>query len=131
MNHILIFQQKKLVISVSAPIKKDGKNVGVIGSDISLDTVVSTILNISLDEGWLAYLIDENGKTIVHKDDKQFNIQNKVYEQIKSDNSLHFAEALDNGNLQLIVYNSIPITNWKLVIQLDKNTLSKKSMKIY
>lgn len=53
-----------------------------------------------------------NGKTIVHKDDKQFNIQNKVYEQIKSDNSLHFAEALDNGNLQLIAYNSIPITNW-------------------
>ena len=120
------FSTKKLVISVSAPIKKDGKNVGVIGSDISLDTVVSTILNISLDEEGFAYLIDENGKTIVHKDDKQFNIQNKVYEQIKSDNSLHFAEALDNGNLQLIAYNSIPITNWKLVIQLDKNTLSKK-----
>ena len=120
------FSTKKLVISVSAPIKKDGKIIGVIGSDIALDTVVNTILNITLDEEGFAYLIDENGKTIIHKDDKQFNIQNKIYEQIKSDNILHFAEASDNGNLQLTAYSNIPITNWKLIIQLDKNTVSKK-----
>lgn len=120
------FSTKKLVISVSAPIKKDGKTIGVIGSDIQLDTVVNTVLNINLDEQGFAYLIDSLGKTIIHRDNKQFNIQNKIYEQIKSNDLLHFDEALDENNPQLIAYSSVPITNWKLVIQLDKKAISNK-----
>ncbi len=120
------FSTKKLVISVSAPIKKDGKIIGVIGSDIQLDTVVNTVLNINLDKQGFAYLIDNLGKTIIHKDDKQFNSQNKIYEQIKSSDALHFDEALDENNPQLIAYSSIPITNWKLVIQLEKKAISNK-----
>ncbi|MDD2896158.1 MAG: methyl-accepting chemotaxis protein [Aliarcobacter sp.] len=120
------YSTKKLVISVSAPVKKDGRIVGVIGSDISLDTVVKTVLNINLDEEGFAYLIDNLGKTIVHKDNKLFNTQNKIYEQIKSNDTLHFDEALDENNPQLIAYSSINITNWKLVIQLDKKAISKK-----
>jgi methyl-accepting chemotaxis protein len=120
------FSTKKLVISVSAPIVKDGKIIGVIGSDISLDTVVNTVLNISIDEQGFAYLIDDSGKTIIHKDDKLFNVQNEIYEQIKSENALHFGEALEQNNLQLIAYSTIPITKWKLVIQLDKQAISDK-----
>ncbi len=120
------YSTKKLVISVSAPIKKDGKIIGVIGSDISLDTVVNTVLNINLDERGFAYLIDNLGKTIIHKNDKLFNTQNKIYEQIKSNDTSHFAEALDENNPQLIAYSNIAITNWKLIIQLDKKAISKK-----
>ncbi len=120
------FSTKKLVISVSAPIKKDGKIIGVIGSDIQLDTVVNTVLNINLDEQGFAYLIDSLGKTIIHRDNKQFNIENKIYEQIKSNDLLHFDEALDENNPQLIAYSSIPITNWKLIIQLEKKAISNK-----
>ena len=120
------YSTKKLVISVSAPIKKDGKIVGVIGSDISLDTVVNTVLKINLDERGFAYLIDNLGKTIIHKNDKLFNTQNKIYEQIKSNDTSHFAEALDENNPQLIAYSNIAITNWKLIIQLDKKAISKK-----
>ncbi|WP_264297943.1 cache domain-containing protein [Aliarcobacter butzleri] len=120
------FTTKKLVISVSAPIKKDGKIIGVIGSDIALDTVVNTVLNINLNEDGFAYLTDFEGKTIIHKDEKELEKQNEIYAQVKSNNSLHFAEALLNNNPQLIAYSNIPITNWKLVIQLDKNTISKK-----
>ncbi|MGE3593083.1 MAG: methyl-accepting chemotaxis protein, partial [Arcobacter sp.] len=120
------FSTKKLVISVSAPIKKDGKIIGVIGSDIALDTVVNTVLNINLNEEGFAYLTDFEGKTIIHKDEKELEKQNEIYAQVKSNNSLHFGEALLNNNPQLIAYSNIPITNWKLVIQLDKNAISKK-----
>ena len=120
------FSTKKLVISVSAPIKKDGKIIGVIGSDIQLDTVVNTVLNVNLGEEGFAYLIDNQGKTLIHKDAKLFNTQNKIYEQIKSDDKLHFDEALDESSPQLIAYSSVPITNWKLVIQLDKKAISNK-----
>ena len=120
------FSTQKLVISVSAPIIKDEKIIGVVGSDIFLDTVVNTILNINLHDEGFAYLIDDLGKTIIHRDEKQLNIQNKIYEQIKSEKTLHFAEAYEEKDLHLVAYSAIPITNWKLVIQLNKNTISKK-----
>ena len=118
------FSTKKLVISVSAAIKRDGKVIGVIGSDITLDTVVKTVLNVNIEEEGFAYLIDELGKTIVHKDEKLFNVQNEIYEQIKSENSIHFSEAIDAGNSQLIAYSEIPLTKWKVMIQLDKKAIS-------
>lgn len=62
------YTTKKLVISVSAPIKRDGKIIGVIGSDIFIDTIVDTILNINLNNIGFAYLLDNSGKIIVHKD---------------------------------------------------------------
>ena len=120
------FSTQKLVISVSSPIIKNNKIIGVVGSDIFLDTVVNTILNINLHEEGFAYLIDEEGKTIIHKDEKQLNTQNKIYEQIKTQNSLHFAEAYEETKPQLIAYSTIPVTNWKLVLQLNKDTISKK-----
>ena len=120
------FSTQKLVISVSSPIIKNNKIIGVVGSDIFLDTVVNTILNINLHEEGFAYLIDEEGKTIIHKDEKQLNTQNKIYEQIKTQNSLHFAEAYEENEPQLIAYSTIPVTNWKLVLQLNKDTISKK-----
>ena len=120
------FDTKKLVISISSPIKKDGKIVGVVGSDIFLDTVVNTILNINLDDKGFAYLIDSSGKTIIHKHDKQLDKQNEIYAQVKSNEALYFGEANDQGNPQLIAYSTIPLTDWKLVIQLDKNAISEK-----
>ncbi|WP_375723028.1 methyl-accepting chemotaxis protein [Arcobacter sp. KX21116] len=123
------YDTKKLVISVSSPIKRDGKIIGVIGSDIFIDTIVDTILNVNLNNIGFAYLLDNSGKIIVHKDKKQIDKQSKVYEQIKSDKSLYFAEANDNGNTQMVVYNTIPLTNWKLLIQLDKNAIVKEIKK--
>ena len=120
------FDTKKLVISISSPIKKDGKIVGVVGSDIFLDTVVNTILNINLEDKGFAYLIDSSGKTIIHKDEKQIEKQNEIYAQVKSNETLHFGEATDQGNPQLIAYSTVPLTDWKLVIQLDKNAISEK-----
>lgn len=120
------FDTKKLVISISSPIKKDGKIIGVVGSDIFLDTVVNTILNINLDDKGFAYIIDSSGKTIIHKDEKQLDKQNEIYAQVKSNEALHFGEANDQGNPQLIAYITVPLTDWKLIIQLDKNAISEK-----
>ena len=120
------FSTKKLVISVFAPIKKDGVIIGVIGSDIALDTVVNAVLNVSLDEQGFAYLVDKEGKTIIHKDDKLFNLPNKIYEQIKSDNPSNFGEALDENAPQLVAFSSVDVTAWKLIIQLNKKSISDK-----
>lgn len=120
------FSTKKLVISVSAPIFKNGEIIGVVGSDIFLDTVVNTILNISINEEGFAYLIDEQGKTIIHRDEKLLNTQNKIFEQLKKENQSNFFEAFDENKLQLVSYGVVPITKWKLILQFDKDAISKK-----
>ena len=83
-------------------------------------------LNVSLDEQGFAYLVDKEGKTIIHKDDKLFNLPNKIYEQIKSDNPSNFGEALDENAPQLVAFSSVDVTAWKLIIQLNKKSISDK-----
>ena len=117
---------KKLVVTVFTPLTKDGKLLGVVGSDIFLDTVVDTILNVKIDNIGFSYLLDEVGTTIIHKDKKELKKKNKIYEQVKTANKLDFGEALDNGVEKLISYSTIPVTNWKLIIQLDKDTIFEK-----
>ncbi|TLS81417.1 methyl-accepting chemotaxis protein, partial [Photobacterium damselae subsp. damselae] len=43
------FDTKKLVVSIFAPLVKDGKTIGVVGSDIFIDTIVDTILKVNLE----------------------------------------------------------------------------------
>ena len=117
---------KKLVVTVFTPLKHNDKLVGVVGSDIFLDTVVNTILNVKIDNIGFSYLLDATGKTIIHKDKEELEKQNRIYAQVKSDKNLHFSEALDNGVEKLISYSTIPVTNWKLMIQLDKETIFEK-----
>jgi len=117
---------KKLVVTVFTPLKHNGKLIGVVGSDIFLDTVVDTILNVKIDNIGFSYLLDELGNTIIHKDKEELKKENELYKQVKSDKKLHFAEALDNGIEKLISYSEIPVTKWKLVIQLDKDTIFEK-----
>jgi methyl-accepting chemotaxis protein len=120
------FSTKKLVISVSAPIIQNDKVIGVVGSDIFLDTVVNTILNININEQGSAFLVDENGKTIIHKDEKKLEKPNELYSQVKENANFAFNEAIEGENTQLVAYDTIPLTKWKLVMKLEKNSISEK-----
>jgi hypothetical protein len=53
---------KRLIITVFAPLKKEGVTIGIVGADIFLDTVVDTILNLKMGDGGFAYLLAEDGK---------------------------------------------------------------------
>ena len=75
---------KKLIISIATPLIIDGKLTGVIGSDIFLDTVVDTILNLKLENSGLAYLIDHNGKILIHKNKSLLNTNSSLFKEMKS-----------------------------------------------
>ena len=70
---------EKLIISIATPLNNKWKVVGVIGSDIFLDTVVETILNIKLPESGFAYLVDEKGKILIHKDKTLLNKNSSLF----------------------------------------------------
>ncbi len=114
---------KKLTISVFAPIVKDNNIIGVVGSDIFLDTIVKTVLNISIEDYGFAYLVDEKGTILIHKDKKKLNKQSTALKSLQGLNK-KFGEI--EG--KLIAFSKIDVANWFLCVELDKD---KAFQKIY
>ncbi len=111
---------KKLVVSVYTPLIQNNKIVGVIGSDIFIDTIVNSILNIDLDKKGFAYLINEKAEIIIHKDKKLLNKKDTLFTQLKNSDKAGFSEIKDKNLEKLVSFSTIENTNWKVLIQLDK-----------
>ncbi|RXJ94637.1 chemotaxis protein [Malaciobacter molluscorum] len=116
------FTTKKLVVSVFYPLMREGKLVGVVSSDIFIDTIVNTILNVKFKKTGFAYLLDEDGKILIHKDKKLLNKQSEVYNSIK-DQETGFGEATYQDKKVLASYSKIPSANWNSLVQLDKKEI--------
>ncbi|NVJ53270.1 MAG: methyl-accepting chemotaxis protein [Campylobacteraceae bacterium] len=116
------FTTKKLVVSVFYPLIREDKLVGVVSSDIFIDTIVNTILNVKFKNSGFAYLLDEEGKILIHKDKKILNTKSSVYEDIKNQEN-GFGEALYQDRKVLASYSKIPSANWYTLVQLDKEEI--------
>jgi methyl-accepting chemotaxis protein len=114
---------KKLIVSVVVPFYQNGNLVGVIGSDIFIDTIVETILNIQLDGLGLAYLIDTQGDILIHKNNKLMNKKDTLFNQVKTEKKLDFGEASQDGITKLVSYSTLKTTNWKLVLEINKEEI--------
>ena len=110
---------KKLTISVYSPIIKDGNVLGVVSSDIFLDTIVKSVLNINISNFGFAYLVSNDGKIIIHKDSKLQNTQAQAFSLVKN-SSNGFGVLNIKGKEQLIAFSKVKTSKWYLVIELDK-----------
>ncbi len=111
---------KKLTISVYAPIIKNDIFIGVVASDIFLDGIVSTVLDINIENYGFAYLVNKDGNTLIHKDKKQINKANTIFKEIMKHKE-HFTEV----NEKLVAFSSIKSTGWLLFVELDKQKAFK------
>ncbi len=59
-----------LIISAAVPVKRDGKLIGVAGSDFSLKTLVEMIKGVDAGSGGFAFLANKSGQILVHPDAK-------------------------------------------------------------
>ncbi|MFK2823033.1 methyl-accepting chemotaxis protein [Arcobacter sp. YIC-80] len=115
---------KKLVISIYTPLVQNGKTIGVVGSDIFIDTIVKSILDVSIEGEGFAYLLDKTGTILIHKNKKLLNKKSSINSLLKPSKNAKFLEIKDENNTEkLIAYNSIKQTDWTFVIELDKNTI--------
>ncbi|MFV0563986.1 cache domain-containing protein [Malaciobacter mytili] len=99
------------------------KLLGVVASDIFIDTIVDTVLNVQLKTTGFAYLLDEKGNTLIHKEKELLEKENSIFKQVKNDEKSGFGEAQYEGKELLVAYNQIPITGWYLQVQLDKKEI--------
>ncbi|MGB5866952.1 MAG: methyl-accepting chemotaxis protein [Arcobacteraceae bacterium] len=108
---------KKLAISIYAPIINDGEIIGVVSSDVFLDTIVKTVLNIDLHDKGFAYLVDNKAEILIHSNKDLIGKVDTVFQ----DNQVQFFEAVHNGKDSLLFTSQVSVTGWKLCIDLDKN----------
>jgi len=111
---------KKLTISIYAPILRAGQVIGVVSSDIFLDTIIKTVLDVNIGESGLAYIISKEGKILIHKNNKLLKKQSEVFKNLSSNKENDFKIINLNGSDKLVAYSLIKPAKWTLVLELDK-----------
>jgi len=110
---------KKLTISIYAPIMQNNKVMGVVGSDIFLDAIVSTVLDINIDDYGFGYLVDENGKILIHKDTQMIHKLNESFQEVINISD-KFAQVEKEEKQKLLAIAQIDSTKWYLTVEIDK-----------
>ncbi|QKF81308.1 methyl-accepting chemotaxis protein [Halarcobacter ebronensis] len=116
----------KLVVSIYYPLKREGKIAGVVSSDIFIDTITNSIKNIKFKESGFAYLVNEKGDILIHKNKKLVNEHKKSesFIKLKQNNTTNFGEINDNNGKELfLAFSPINLTSWYSVVQLDKKEI--------
>lgn len=59
---------RQMVIAIVTPLVRNGKFIGVLSSDIILDTLESSVLDLKVGESGYAFIMDNQGTVLVHPD---------------------------------------------------------------
>ncbi|WP_416413872.1 methyl-accepting chemotaxis protein [Pantoea sp. App145] len=121
----------KLTITFAQPVIKNGETLGVVGSDMHLDTVSDTVGAIHPLAKSFAFLVDSSGRLIAAPQSEvilkslselspslNLNIVHKL-----AGNGGH-AELAINGEQQFIYASPVKGTTWSLVIAVDRNEVT-------
>lgn len=121
-NMYFDYTSDEYAVSIGMPlIDKNGKTIGVIAEDILLSSFYEKIQEIHLKHEGYAYLVDMNGKILVHRDKGLIgqNFNDLTEGEIKIDPSLTKEGSLTytyKDEKKIVVYNSLPGTKWLLVL---------------
>lgn len=71
----------KAVIVVAAPLKKDGKTVGIIGGTVTIDALNAMVKTMKVGETGFAYVVKDNGLVIIHPEQEMAMKANLLKDQ--------------------------------------------------
>ncbi len=114
---------KKYIITAAIPVTtKQGTLKGVVGMDISLDTLSNLIKEVNLDGSGYGFIFDHSGVVLASPDQKEVSTnlhENAVFkdsiDKILENNTGVFSYKNDDGT-QLMLYTTIPSTGWRIAI---------------
>ena len=115
----------QLIISIATPSAKAGQNIGVVGGDLSLQTLVDNIGALKFGGLGYAFLVSADGKVLVHPNkDLVMKTLADMYPKNTPKISNDFSEVEANGKDNIVTFTPIkglPSVNWYLGISLDKD----------
>jgi methyl-accepting chemotaxis protein len=123
----------KPVISVAAPVyNSQDQFIGVVGMDISLESLVSEINNVKIGETGYLILISDQNKVLAHKNldllDTEVSVK-EIADAISSqDNGT--VDYSYNGVDRFAVFHKLEGLNWTALVTLDKGEVDQQTQPI-
>jgi methyl-accepting chemotaxis protein len=115
----------QLIISIATPSSKAGQSVGVVGGDLSLQTLVDNIGALNFGGMGYAFLVSADGKVLVHPDKSLvMKTLTDVYPKNTPKISSDFSEIDVDGKTRIVTFTPIkglPSVNWYLGLSVDKD----------
>lgn len=135
-NPLISLSTNKTAVVIASPIKGiDGKYIGSVGNNISLDYIKKSLENIDISKNSFAILTAKNGTFIVHPDNKllvnkglntETDVLSKTISSLKNEKDGTFKKIVYNGRTKLVSSYNIKEGNWTLTIIADYEDLFKE-----
>ncbi|SDT37669.1 methyl-accepting chemotaxis sensory transducer with Cache sensor [Pseudomonas prosekii] len=113
------------IISIATASKKAGQSVGVVGGDLSLQTLIDTLSARDFDGMGYAFLVSADGKILVHPDKALvMKSLSEAYPQDTPRISSDFSEVEVDGKTRIVTFTPIkglPSVNWYIGLSVDKD----------
>ncbi|QTD32231.1 methyl-accepting chemotaxis protein [Pseudomonas fluorescens] len=113
------------IISIATAAKKAGQSVGVVGGDLSLQTLINTLSARDFSGMGYAFLVSADGKILVHPD--KALVMKSLKEAFPQDTpriSSDFSEVTVDGKTRIVNFTPIkglPSVNWYIGLSVDKD----------
>ncbi|MCF5709969.1 HAMP domain-containing protein [Pseudomonas syringae] len=115
---------KGLIVTIATPVKAASGVSGVVGGDLSLETLVKMISSLRLHNDGYAFLVDANGRILVHPDASlAMKTLAEVYPVATPKLSQDISESSYAGKPQILTFapvTGLPSVNWYVGVAMDK-----------
>ena len=113
------------IISIASASKKAGQSVGVVGGDLSLQTLIDNLKAVDFGGMGYAFLISADGKILVHPD-KSLVMKplSEAFAQNTPRIGREFTEVEVDGKTRIFTFSQIkglPSVNWYIGLSVDKD----------
>ncbi|WP_282411305.1 methyl-accepting chemotaxis protein [Pseudomonas sp. PS02303] len=113
------------IISIATASKKAGQSVGVVGGDLSLQTLIDTLSARDFDGMGYAFLVSADGKILVHPDKALvMKSLSEAYPNNTPRISSDFSEVEVDGKTRIVTFTAIkglPSVHWYIGLSVDKD----------
>ncbi|MGF6489796.1 methyl-accepting chemotaxis protein [Pseudomonas frederiksbergensis] len=113
------------IISIATASRQAGKSVGVVGGDLSLQTLIDTLSARDFGGMGYAFLVSADGKILVHPDKALvMKSLSEAYPKNTPRISSNFTEVDVDGKTRIVTFTPIkglPSVNWYIGLSVDKD----------
>ncbi|WP_320170467.1 methyl-accepting chemotaxis protein [Maridesulfovibrio sp.] len=127
--------------STGIPVKKNGRNIGVVGVDFYLNDLQETVLKIKPFETGYAYLLTNKGNIVAHPDSGLLakNLRDvidgrnkqEIMDAIQNGREYSYITEADNNELQYIIYTPIKVGKttfpWSIALVIPMNKVEAQA----
>ncbi|GAA0077471.1 methyl-accepting chemotaxis protein [Clostridium sp. CTA-5] len=123
----------KLVLTLAKTVENEAGTVGVIGLDLSLDSLTQSLSSITIGETGYIYIATKEGNMLLHKNKDYINtdiITKQSYWNEAKNSGEGIVEYNFEGQDKLAVYKDNSVTGWKIFSSLNSTEITKDTNSI-